>query len=316
MTGGTDALKNAAQHAAGCCAAAKSASASASERLDVVIISWQGQHENAAHIAQALNAVPELRVVVIYSNAAEAVETGAGEWIQVPNAFFFGWKFRRALDCVRQEAPAMVIVQADARAADWAGLLARCSGCFQRMPGLGLWTPRISYTPWTPGRVDIAPVPGTDLMHVAQTDGIVLALARPVVERLRQLDYDANNLGWGIDSLAIAFSFANGLMVVRDDGGQVQHPQCRGYDRRLALQQWRQFLLQMTDAEMCIHAFIGRFTEDRTPTMRQRLKGLRRRLRARLASAVAGAFHRALLVGPRHPQEAAPGKPRESLHDR
>ena len=258
--------------------------ASASERLDVVIISWQGQYENAAHIANALSEDPELRVLVIYSNAAEAPETGAGEWIQVPNAYFFGWKFRRALDCVRDGAPAMIIIQADARAADWAGLLARCSERFKAMPSLGLWTPRISYTPWSPQRVDIAPIAGTDLMHVAQTDGIVLGLARPVVERLRRLDYGANNLGWGIDSVAIAFSFSHGLMVVRDDSSQVQHPKCRGYDRRLALAQWQQFLLQMTEAEKCIYAFMCRFTEDKRPTLRQRFKGLRRKLRARLGA--------------------------------
>jgi hypothetical protein len=194
----------------------------ASGPLDVVIISWQGQHENAAHIARALIDAPDLRVFVIYSNAAEAAETGAGEWIGVPNAHFFGWKFRRALDCVREDARAMVIIQADARAADWSGLLARCSKCFKGMPDLGLWAPRITYTPWIPQRVDIAPVAGTDLMQVAQTDGIVLGLASPVVARLRQLDYGDNNLGWGIDSVAIAFSLAHGLMVVRDDGCRVE----------------------------------------------------------------------------------------------
>jgi hypothetical protein len=254
----------------------------ASGPLDVVIISWQGQHENAAHIARALIDAPDLRVFVIYSNAAEAAETGAGEWIGVPNAHFFGWKFRRALDCVREDARAMVIIQADARAADWSGLLARCSKCFKGMPDLGLWAPRITYTPWIPQRVDIAPVAGTDLMQVAQTDGIVLGLASPVDARLRQLDYGDNNLGWGIDSVAIAFSLAHGLMVVRDDGCRVEHPKSRGYDWRLAVQQWRQFLLQMTEAEKCIYAFMCRFTEEKRPTLRQRFKGLRRKLRARL----------------------------------
>ena len=290
--------------------------ATTSARLDVIVISWQGQHGNAAHIAQALSAAPGLRVVVIYSNAAETAETGAGEWIQVPNAHFFGWKFRRALDCVRRESPGMVIVQADARTSDWAGLLARCGEQFARIPDLGLWTPRISYTPWSPRRVDIAPIAGTDLMHVAQTDGIVLGLARPVVERLRHLDYDANNLGWGIDSVAIAFSFAHGLKVVRDDGGQVLHPKCRGYDRRLALHQWQRFLLQMTDAEKCIHAFVCRFTEERTPTLRQRFKGLRRHLRARLATAIAVAVSRTRPAGLRPGREAAARKSHESLHER
>jgi hypothetical protein len=251
-------------------------------RLDVVIISWQGQHENAAHIARVLNESTRLHVVVIYSNAAETPECGAGEWIQVPNAHLFGWKFRRALDCVQGDSPALVIIQADARADDWIGLLSRCAERLRAMPNLGLWTPHVAYTPWVPKRVDIAPVAGTDLMQVARTDGIVLALARPVVERLRQLDYDANNLGWGIDCIAIAYCFTHGLLVVRDDGGHVHHPRSRGYDQRIALAQWRQFLLQMTESEKCIDAFIRRFTE--MPTLGQRFKALRRRVRARLKS--------------------------------
>ena len=252
----------------------------AAKPLDVAIISWQGQHENAAHIARALSTSPDLRVVVIYSNAAEAPETGAGEWIQVPNAHFFGWKFKRALDGVHGDSPAMVIIQADARADDWAALMSRCVECVRAQPNLGLWTPKVDYTPWIPRRVDIARVAGTDLMQVARTDGIVLALTRPVLERLRQLDYASNNLGWGIDCIAIAHSFARGLLVVRDDGGHVHHPRSRGYDHRAATAQWRQFLQQMTESEKCINAFVCRFTEE--PTLGQRFKALRRRVRTRL----------------------------------
>lgn len=250
--------------------------------LDVAIISWQGQHENAAHIARALSGRAHLRVVVIYSNAAEAPETGEGEWLQVPNDHFFGWKFRRALADVRPDARALVIIQADARSDDWPALLSRCGERFAAMPNLGLWTPHVAYTPWIPRRVDIAPLAGTGLMQVARTDGIVLALSGPVLARLRQLDYEANNLGWGIDCVAIAFSFANGLLVVRDDGDRVHHPRSRGYDSREASVQWRQFLQQMTEAEKCINAFVCRFTEDRRLTLGQRFKALRRSVRARL----------------------------------
>jgi hypothetical protein len=259
----------------------------ATPSLDVVIISWQGQHENAAHIARVLDAQPGLRVAVIYSNAAETPESGAGEWIQVPNSHFFGWKFRRALECVRSDSAAMVLIQADARAADWPGLLSRCAARLRDVPQLGLWTPHIAYTPWIPQRVDIAPVAGTDLMQVARTDGIVLALARPVLDRLRQLDYDANNLGWGIDCIAIAYCFAHGLLVVRDDGHHVDHPRSRGYDERVALAQWRHFLLQMTEPERCIDAFVRRFTEE--PSLGQRFKTLRRGLKARLRGALQAA---------------------------
>jgi hypothetical protein len=77
-------------------------------------------------------------------------------------------------------------------------------------------------------------VNGTDLVVVAQTDGIVSSMTADIVRYLKTLDYDDNNLGWGIDWTAIAFATCNGRLAVRDGSVLVRHPRGTGYDRREA----------------------------------------------------------------------------------
>lgn len=233
--------------------------------LDVVIVSWQGFGDASRRIAQALAGQPAVRLRVIYSNAGEAEESGAGEWIRVPDAHFFGSKFARALAETR--ADALLLIQADAQCDDWPAIVARFQDCRRRRPQLGLWAPRISYTPWLPDRVDIRPVPGEALTHVAHTDGIVLGMTAPVLRRLRALDYGRNNIGWGIDWIAICHAYTHGLEVLRDDALLVRHPRSRGYDTREATRQWLGFMAQAAEDEQSMFEILKRYTAERRRPM-------------------------------------------------
>ena len=198
---------------------------------------------------------------IIYSNAAEAPEEGPGLWQQVSNRKFFGPKFEAALaNCV---SDVLLIIQADALFADWSKIVERCQARFGQRPKLGLWAPRIDYTPWTPERVDVRLVRDQGLTAVAQTDGVVLAFSRAVMDRLRQLDYGCNNMGWGIDWIAICHCYVHGLEVLREDDQTIMHPPSRGYGWRDAVLQWRNFMLQMNDQEQVIFQILLRFTAER-----------------------------------------------------
>jgi hypothetical protein len=235
--------------------------------VDVVIVSWQGFSDASRRIAQALAGLDAVRLRVIYSNAAGAAETGPGEWIQVPDTQYFGSKFARALAETR--ADTLLLIQADAQAEDWPAIVARFRDCCRRRPQLGLWAPRVSYTPWLPERVDIRPVPGEALTHVAHTDGIVLGMTAPVLRRLRALDYGSNNIGWGIDWIAICHAYSHGLEVLRDDGQFVRHPRSRGYDTREATRQWLTFMAQASDDELSMFEILKRYTAERRRPMDQ-----------------------------------------------
>lgn len=96
------------------------------------------------------------------------------------------------------------------------------------------------------------------ISYVSQTDGIVLMLNAEVVQRLSILEYDNNNLGWGIDWLAICFCYVNNLFVVRDHNLMVTHPKGRGYDRIEAKSQMIQFLnANMTMQEKLIYEILS-----------------------------------------------------------
>jgi len=215
--------------------------------IHAVIVSWEGMHEQAAAIARALEGHVD-RLTVIYSNTAGEPETGAGNWQRVPQEWFFGLKFARAL-AIHPPGSVMLQINADASSDAWPHLVRRLEWAFATHPDIGVWAPDIDWTPWPTELVAEGIHLGGGLESVSQTDGIVWAMAPVVLDRLRRLDYHANNLGWGIDWAAIAFAKVNGLHVVRDTAVLVQHPEGRGYSYTEAAQNLKVFVGQLTPDE-------------------------------------------------------------------
>jgi hypothetical protein len=267
--------------------------------VDVVIISWQGMSESSRRIAARVDGMPGVRLRIIYSNAAEAPEQGPGLWQQVSNAKYFGTKFAAALADFDRDV--LLLVQADALFTDWPLVVARCQTRFAQRPLLGMWAPRIDYTPWTPERVDVRTLDDQGLTAVAQTDGVVLAFSASTIQRMRSLDYDCNNLGWGIDWIAICHCYVSGLEVLREDGLTIAHPPSRGYAYREAVVQWRIFMRQLNDEEQAMFQILLRFTaERRRGWVGKLLSSLEKRRACRRAILLEGQLTRAAaLVGGR-----------------
>lgn len=215
--------------------------------VHIVVISWVGMAERSRRIAAALDGHAG-RLTVIYSNPDEAEERGAGDWVRVPNSHFFGRKFEAAL-ARHPEAMHLLLIHADTDCDDWPGLVDRCARAFAQVPELGVWSPDFDHTGWATPDVAIGPVAGTTLLHVVQTDAIIVALAPAVAARMRRLDYRANNLGWGIGWAAVSHAYARGLIVARDTGLVLRHMVTRGYDSPEAAGQMQVFLTQLTEAE-------------------------------------------------------------------
>ncbi|MFW2545256.1 glycosyltransferase [Primorskyibacter sp. 2E107] len=214
--------------------------------IHAVIISWEGQYEQALDIARQLEGAVD-RMTVIYSNIAGTPETGPGTWVPVPQSWFFGRKFRAALNIV---APGEIQlqIQADVSYDDWPGLVRDCAAAFEAHPGVGVWAPDLTWTPYPTKDVAEGPLSGSDLMRVAQTDGVVWAFGPRIAERMRALDYERNNLGWGIDWVAIAYARQGGQHAVRDTKHCVTHPESRGYHGGVAAQHMKSFLAQLPEA--------------------------------------------------------------------
>lgn len=214
--------------------------------LTVGIVSWDGMHDAAAAIAEAIPAGAE-NLVVIYSNAAGVAETGAGTWVETPQAHYFGRKFRALLRAV-PPGHALLLIQADATSADWGRLVTRYKEVCASRPDVGVWSPVIDNSAFPNGLVTSGPQLG-GLIEVNQTDAIVLGLHPKVLDRLGRLEFEQNNLGWGIDWAAIGFCKAQGLPVVRDLTESIHHPRSRGYDSTQATEQMNEFLKQLSADE-------------------------------------------------------------------
>jgi hypothetical protein len=242
--------------------------------LHVNILAWVGHEEKARVIEQAVRPHADY-VSVIYSvpeNPPAIPET----WTKVDYECFFGCKFRKALDL--HNGGVMLQIQADAHADDWGHLISRCREAFDTIPDLGVWAPDVDYTMFTTDRVFISNFdPDRSLISVRQTDGIVWAMSDQVINRMRKADYSGNRLGWGIDSMAIAFAYSNNLLVLRDTSLVVNHPKSKGYDGEEANNQLTWFLEQFTPQEK-IQMKITRVKTPRALTTKDLLYLLGKRL--------------------------------------
>jgi len=214
--------------------------------IHAFIICWPGKEENARHIANEIQHSVD-RLTVIYSNRTAKTEAGAGHWVKVSDDWYYGKKFMHSLQL--NTGNIMLQIQADAVSGNWKEVVNRCKAAHTDSPNVGVWAPDFDYTAWRTEKVMILENGDGKIAHVAQTDGIVWSVSEPVIRRLKEFDYDANNIGWGIDWAAITYSLANNLLVVRDTSVVIDHPRSRGYSAELGDQQMSLFLEQLTVQE-------------------------------------------------------------------
>lgn len=225
------------------------------------IICWPGKEESARRIADAIQPAVEY-LTVIYSNKNGTTEQGAGDWVKVPNDWYYG---KKCQECLRlHTGEIMLHITADVVTHDWPQLVSRCKSMHVQYDHLGVWAPDIDYTDWNLETVKIADIKDSQLALVAQTDSIVWSLSAPVVKRLQELDYECNNYGWGIDWFAVSYAIANNMLVLRDMSVKVMHPKGTGYGGTLASRQMYLFLAQMTPQEKIQFTLLHAFTDKTT----------------------------------------------------
>lgn len=249
-------------------------------KLHTVIISWQGQEENAQHIASCVSEHTDY-LSVVYSNARNETQTGPGDWHKVPNDWFYGKKFHKALQL--NQGDVHLQIQADAHSEHWPNVLRLCKHAFQSIPDVGVWTTETDYTHWETTHVALNPLPThKQFLQVAQTDGIVWAFSKPVLNRLAQFNYEANNLGWGMDWAAVAYAYSHSLLVLRDTSVHISHPKGSGYSGNEAQVQMNEFLEQLTPQEAATLKLLERWI-DSTKQRNKQPKGLNKLLKRKVS---------------------------------
>jgi hypothetical protein len=215
--------------------------------LHAVIFCWPGKETNARCIASVLHDHVE-HLAVIYKNDNGRTEDGWGEWHKVPNQWYFGRQCKRSFELFRGDV--LLQIQADVYYRDWPRLVRRCREAFRSSARVGVWAPDVFYCAHPPELTRLAPGGWEQMINVSRTDGIVWALARPVVTLLDQLNYEVNNLGWGIDDAAAAYARFLDLRVLIDTSLSPEHPKGSGYSHGDALRQRQAFISQLPKQEI------------------------------------------------------------------
>ncbi len=215
--------------------------------VHAIIYSWPKVHENAFAIAAALRgSVARASVVACTDDRLE--HDAAIEVFTLDNSAYFGRQFEKTIEVF--DGDILLQIAADTATTSWPALAQRCAARFQQIPILGVWTPDIDGTTWPNARVALYETADPSLIGVVQTDCIVWAMRRSIVEYMKTLDYSETPLGWGIDWAAIAHAHANKLRVLRDLGVKVHHRiGGSGYDRLEADRQRNAFLARIPDED-------------------------------------------------------------------
>lgn len=222
--------------------------------LHSFIISWAGRHEKAAAIAKAVASTSNT-VTVVYSdpdeNQAPKFPCPA---IRRPNSLLWEDKFRATLHACRSDI--LLVIHADCECDDWSKVPSSARKTFADVPRAAVWSPLLDGTIHNITRTLIHDIKGTDYSVVSQTDGIVFAITRPIMERMKKAVLDKNPHGWGIDTMINCCSYSKAMLSIVDRGMAVHHPQGSGYDRSEAQHQMNSFLEQLTPEEETIYQFM------------------------------------------------------------
>ena len=223
----------------------------------IFIISWSGKHEKALNIAHELKAV-SARVSIVYSDADPGLTLQTDTHsIRRPNHLFWSDKFKACLDAC--EADVMLVIHADCECENWVKLFEKCRSATGTYRNVGVWSPLVLGTYFESEKASIAHIPNSDLKIVVQTNGLVFALTKPVLYRMRQANYKENIYGWGIDWMFVAFSYFANLLVLVDTSILVRHASGSGYEHQDAMTQMHQFLTQLSGIETIQYKLLETF---------------------------------------------------------
>ena len=214
-------------------------------KIHAVIYSWPAVHANAFAIARQLAAHVHKVSVVACTDTPLAPEPDL-DVVLLDNSAYFGRQFEKTIEVFDGEV--LLQIAADTATDSWATVAGQCAARFQNNPKVAIWTPDIDGTTWPNSRVFLYRTEDPNLIGIVQTDCIVWAMSRPIVDFLKTLDYSRTPLGWGIDWAAIAHAYANNLRVLRDLSVKIHHRiGGSGYDRAEADRQKNHFLSALCD---------------------------------------------------------------------
>ena len=233
--------------------------------LQIFVISWCGQHENAMKIADSFKPSSVL-VTIIFSDPNPAFSFNFKyHAIKRPNHLFWGDKFKACLDECKSSS--MLIIHADCFYHNWLELYEKCFLVITKYPNIGAWAPEVNNTFYDLKKTSIAAINKTTLDIVAHTSGTIFCLTKKVIDRMRRAEYEENVYGWGIGWMFISYLYSHDMIAVVDRSIKVEHSKLSGYNHSDADYYRRLFLNQLSISEftqyLTLNSFIMRSTQQK-----------------------------------------------------
>lgn len=215
----------------------------------IILFCWPRVVPNVLEICRQLERF-DCRKTVIDASPGPAPDIAGWAWTKIDPDAYYGSQFESAMTVMDEDACLLIV--GDMECDDWTAAATICRARLTRFPEIGVWSAEVDHTGWPTALTRVRLLSGTDMQIVRQTDCCVWALRRPIIDRLRQLNFAGNSLGWGIDWAAMAICYGNGMLPVRDPAVSIHHPPGTNYPTDDAQRQMNVFLEQLTDGEKAL----------------------------------------------------------------
>lgn len=218
--------------------------------LQVFIISWTGQHENAIHIANQISSRVK-DVFIVYSDCNENInlETACHQ-IRCSNNLYWEDKFKACIES--SEDNVALIIHADCKCESWDLLIERCIHAHNKFSDIGVWSPDIEGTPYALNFTKLKKINHSKFNLVTFTDSIIFSLHPEIIKKMKLLNLNNNKYGWGIGLTFCAISHITSRLVLIDEEIKVNHPDTRGYCSNSAFAGMENFINQLPVAQKII----------------------------------------------------------------
>jgi len=207
------------------------------------IFNWNNQFEKVSKIEADLLTIFD-KVNVINSDDNKTKDG----WTNIGNESYFTKQFLTAIHMF--DGDVFFHIQGDIEFNRWNELVESAKKYYDKYRW-GIYAPNVDYTWYDSNNADIKAIEFTDysnLKMVSNPDCTVWFIHKDIVNQLKNNPFDLsfNKMGWGLDLILCANSYAQKRPVIRDYNYKVIHPRGTGYYQEEAAKEMMELIYKCT----------------------------------------------------------------------
>ena len=207
------------------------------------IFNWNNQFEKTCKIEADLLTIFD-KVSIINSDDNKTKDG----WTNIGNQSYFTKQFLTAINIF--DGDVFFHIQGDIQFDRWNELIESARKYYDKYRW-GIYAPNVDYTWYDSNNADIKAIEFTDysnLKMVSNPDCTVWFIHKDIINQLKNNPFDLsfNKMGWGLDLILCANSYAQKRPVIRDYDYKVIHPRGTGYKQQEAATEMMELIYKCT----------------------------------------------------------------------